>query len=115
MHDGLVNCVMKAAAPRNRTALSLHDALGESPAMQRLGAMIGESQTRFKRIAHLLPKHAGRSIQPGPIDDRGWCLLVTNSATAAKLRQVIPDIEQHLSADGLHTPKVRVKVIKPST
>ena len=80
--------------------------------MQRLGALIDQSQGRFKKISHLLPKHTGRSIQPGPIDDSGWCLLVTNAAIAAKLRQVLPDIEKVLAADGAQPPKVRIKMIK---
>lgn len=81
--------------------------------MQKLGALIGQSQSQFKSIAHLLPKFAGRAIQAGPIDEQGWCLLVSNAALAAKLRQLVPDIEHHLATTGVQPPKVRIKILKP--
>lgn len=103
---------MNAPHVRTRHALALSDALGESPTMQRLGALISQSQHLLKDISHLLPRFAGRAIQAGPIDEQGWCLLVTNAAVAAKLRQLVPDIERHLLTSGIRPPKVRIKILK---
>lgn len=104
---------MNAPHIRTRHALTFNDALSESPTMQKLGALISQSQNQLKSISHLLPKFSGRAIQAGPIDEQGWCLLVTNAAIAAKLRQLVPDIERHLAASGIQPAKVRIKILKP--
>jgi hypothetical protein len=104
---------MNAPQTRTRHALTFNDALSESPTMQKLGALIGQSQNLLKSIAHLLPKLPARAVQAGPIDEQGWCLLVTNSAVAAKLRQLVPDIERQLATSGIDPAKVRIKILKP--
>ena len=103
---------MNAHHTRARRALAFNDALGESPTMQKLGALINQSQSQLQSIAHLLPKSSGRGIQAGPIDENGWCLLVSNAAIASKLRQLIPDIERHLLSLGAQPAKVRIKILK---
>lgn len=104
---------MNAPHIRTRQALAFNDALSESPTMQKLGALISQSQGQLKSISHLLPKFWGRAVQAGPIDEQGWCLLVANAAVAAKLRQLVPDIERHLAASGIQPAKVRIKILKP--
>ena len=104
---------MNAPLTRTRRALAFNDALSESPTMQKLGALISQSQHQLRSIAYLLPKFSGQSIQAGPIDEQGWCLLVHNAATAAKLRQLVPDIERHLAHAGVQPAKVRIKILKP--
>lgn len=103
------------SAPHNRTrhALTVNDALGQSPTMQRLGVLITQSQSLLRGIAYLLPKLSPNAIRAGPIDEQGWCLLVSNAAVASKLRQLVPDIERHLLTSGIQPAKVRIKILKP--
>ena len=38
------------------------------------------------------------SVQPGPLDEDGWSLLVANAAVAAKLRHLLPRLEADAEA-----------------
>jgi len=52
-------------------------------------------------------------IQPGPVDEAGWSLLVANAAVAAKLRQCVPRIEDALKKGGWQETVIRIKVHAP--
>jgi hypothetical protein len=52
-------------------------------------------------------------VRAGPLDDKGWTLLVSGSAAAAKLRQVMPLIEAELLASRQRVMTVRVKIAPP--
>ena len=49
-------------------------------------------------------------MSAGPIDDDGWSLLCANAAVAAKLRQLVPHLEQRLRDAGQPVTAIRVKV-----
>jgi hypothetical protein len=49
-------------------------------------------------------------VQPGPVDEAGWSLLVANAAVGAKLRQCIPRLEEALKKQGWPTSTIRIKV-----
>jgi hypothetical protein len=49
-------------------------------------------------------------VSAGPIDDDGWSLLCANAAVAAKLRQLVPHLEQRLRNAGQAVATIRVKV-----
>jgi ethanolamine ammonia-lyase small subunit len=49
-------------------------------------------------------------IQSGGVEGDAWCLLVPNSAVAAKLRQTLPALCAHLRAKGWDVNTIRVKV-----
>jgi ethanolamine ammonia-lyase small subunit len=49
-------------------------------------------------------------VQAGPIEDGCWCLLVSSNAVAAKLRQLLPALQAHLSLKGLSVSSIRIKV-----
>jgi len=49
-------------------------------------------------------------VQSGGVDDDTWCLLVPNSAVAAKLRQTVPALCAHLRTKGWNVNSIRVKV-----
>jgi hypothetical protein len=51
------------------------------------------------------------SVQPGPIDEAGWSLLVANAAVAAKLRQLAPRFEERLREAGHPVAAIRIKVL----
>ena len=58
--------------------------------------------------AQLAALRAG--VQAGPLEEDQWCLLVGSNAAAAKLRQLLPDLQQHLLAKGLPVAGIRIRV-----
>ena len=84
----------------------------DSPPFARLAELSRESNTRLKTIAPLLPTSLLGSITAGPIDGTQWCLLVDNSAAAAKLRQLLPALVAHLRSKACGVDAIRLKVHK---
>jgi len=65
----------------------------------------------MEMITPLLPKGLCVHVMPGPVEGDNWSVLVRNGATAAKLRQLVPDFEARLLAlTGTHI-KMRVKIV----
>lgn len=95
---------------RRHQAIPLHQAAQESPAFARLVGLIRDSSARLQAIHPLLPPTLRRSVQAGPIEDGCWCLLVSSTAVAAKLRQLVPAFQSHLIGEGLAVTSIRIKV-----
>lgn len=93
-------------------AKSLSDAVRESPVLARLGMLATQSNLHLGTVKHLLPKGLAREVKAGALDEESWCLMVTNPASASKLRQLAPDIERHLLAAQKIDIKVRIKIFK---
>ncbi len=87
-------------------ALRLHEGLA------RLGWLMQESRRRLELVRPALPGAMVRFVQPGPVDEEGWTLLAANAAVAAKLRHLLPRLEEMLEAGNARPAKVRVKVVK---
>ena len=49
-------------------------------------------------------------MRPGPIDDAGWSLLVPSGAAASKLRQLLPELQAALKAEGWPQTPLRIRV-----
>ena len=81
-----------------------------SPALSRLVDRLRESHAMFDTIRPLLPAVLAASVQPGPLDDAGWSLLGANAAVAAKLRQLVPRLEDRLRERGHAIAAIRIKV-----
>ncbi|NCT82849.1 MAG: hypothetical protein GXC94_06880 [Comamonadaceae bacterium] len=84
-------------------ALRAHEGLNQ------LGARLEASRRRLRVIAPALPGNLLASLQPGPLDEDGWSLLVANAAVAAKLRQLLPRLEALLAQAGL-AGHIRIKL-----
>ena len=97
-------------ATRRRQALSLLQAAEESPNLSQLVERIQASSARLNAVRALLPAALRASVQAGPIEEGQWCLLVGSNAAAAKLRQLLPDLQQHLLAKGLPVTGIRIRV-----
>ena len=97
-------------AERRHQAIPLHQAAQESPTLARLVDRVRASSSRLEAIRPLLPAPLRASIQAGPIEDGQWCLLASSNAVAAKLRQLLPDLQQHLLAKGLPVTGIRIRV-----
>jgi len=95
---------------RRHQAIPLHQAAQESPTLARLSDLVRTSSACLQAIAPLLPAPLRASVQAGPIEDGCWCLLVSSNAVAAKLRQLAPALQTHLSQQGLGVSSVRIKV-----
>ena len=71
---------------------------------------VRDSSERLLAIRSLLPAPLRASVQAGPIEEGCWCLLVGSNAVAAKLRQMLPALQAHLSSKGLGVSSIRLKV-----
>ncbi len=85
------------------------DVMRANSALARLGERLDGSRRRLRVIEGALPGTLLASIQPGPLDDDGWSLLVANAAVAAKLRQLLPRLEALLAQAGL-PGRIRIKL-----
>jgi hypothetical protein len=100
---------MQRHTPRS-SAWTLHEAAGESPVLARLGSLARLSGQCLQDIRPLLPAPLRTQLQPGPIDQQEWCILVPSSAMASKLRQMLPELEAHLRTKGHPIASIRIKV-----
>jgi hypothetical protein len=93
---------------RSQTVEQVVDA---APTLSHLSAMARDTQNRLKAITPLLPTSLRSLVQSGGVDGDAWCLLVPNSAVAAKLRQSLPALCAHLRTKGWDVQTIRVKVL----
>ena len=98
---------------RRPNAVSLLQASQESPTLARLSELARDSVARLKAIEPLLPVALRSAITAGPIDGPTWCLLVSSTAVAAKLRQLLPALQAHLRTKGWEITAIRLKVQMP--
>lgn len=89
-------------------ALTLSQVLDENAALRRLTQRLRESEQRFATATQLLPARLREQLRAGPVDDEGWTLLASNAAVAAKLRQLLPRLEQRLRDAGFSDKRIRI-------
>jgi hypothetical protein len=89
-------------------ALPLSQVLNENAALQRLSQRLRELNRRFEVVARALPLALRQQLRAGPVDEDGWTLLAPNAAVAAKLRHLLPRLEQLLRDEGLGDKRIRV-------
>jgi hypothetical protein len=94
-----------------RNVSPLAQALQSSEPLARLAERLRESQRRFDCIRPALPAPLADQLRPGPVDADGWTLLAGSPAVAAKLRQLVPDIQTALDAARLASLPIRIKVL----
>jgi len=96
---------------RLQSTLTLHQAVGESQTLARLTQRVHESNQRLKAIEALIPSTLRPAVKAGPIDDENWCLLVSGNAAAAKIRQLIPLMQDNLHRQGWKVATIRLKIL----
>nr|WP_296673233.1 hypothetical protein [Rhodoferax sp.] len=95
---------------KKRSLFTLLQATQNDPGLARLMALQKGSQDRLHAILQLIPASLRPSVQCGPLEDGIWCLLLANTTTAAKMRQLVPTFEAHLRVSGLEVKSIRLKV-----
>jgi len=85
-------------------------ALAGSEPLARLVQRLQASRERFAAIAELLPPGLADAVRPGPVDEDGWSLLAAHAAAAAKLRQLVPRLEQRLRERGWEATPIKVRI-----
>lgn len=97
--------------PRQTKPVSFSQAIDASPALARLTGMVRESSDLLKKIERLLPPSLRLCVKAGPIENEAWCLLVSGNAAAAKVRQIVPNLQAHLKSVGSEVTLIRIKVL----
>ncbi len=95
---------------KRQHSVTLLQASQASPVLARLTDLTRDSVARLGAIQDLIPAALRSSVQAGPIDGAVWCLLINNTATAAKMRQLLPALESHLRSKGWDVDSIRLKV-----
>jgi hypothetical protein len=89
----------------------LDQALDHSVPLALLLQRVQAARERFQSIRTLLPAELQNAVRAGPLDDTNWSLLADSSAVAAKLRQLLPRLEEQLLAAGHAERVLKVKVL----
>jgi hypothetical protein len=90
---------------------SVTQILDSATSLSQLQALARDGQNRLKAILPLLPVSMRSLVQSGGVESDSWCILVPNSAMAAKLRQLLPSLCAHLRTKGWNVQAITVKVI----
>ena len=101
---------MALAPPYN---LPLSTALDRSDSLSSILKRLRLSQARLQAIAPALSPGLLAAVSAGPLDDTAWVLLAANGAVAAKLRQMVPDLQATLLAAGWDGTPIKIKVLSP--
>jgi hypothetical protein len=96
--------------PITPNAIRIEEALGRSEPLARLQQRMRDSNARFEAVRSVLPATLAAYVKPGPVDADGWSLLAANASVAAKLRQLLPRIENMLKTSGWEGTAIRIKV-----
>jgi hypothetical protein len=105
------NAVPKSNVVIRGKSQSVTQILDGATSLSQLQALARDGQNRLQAILPLLPVTMRSLVQSGGIDGEAWCILVPNSAMAAKLRQFLPSLCAHLRTKGWNVQTITVKVI----
>jgi hypothetical protein len=97
-------------ATRPQHVFSLEQAAQAAPSLAALQARVRQSEQCMACVKHLIPAPMRAHVKAGPIDENGWCLLVSSAAASSKLRQLQPALLQALAHNGLQVSAIRIKV-----
>ena len=104
------NAVPKSNFVISGKTQSVTQILDSATSLSQLQALARDGQNRLKAILPLLPVSMRSLVQSGGVESDSWCILVPNSAMAAKLRQFLPSLCAHLRTKGWNVQTITVKV-----
>jgi hypothetical protein len=96
--------------PDPSPTVTLATALDRSESLGQLLQRLHDARRRFDVVAPALPAALRADVRPGPVDGTTWTLLAAHNAAAAKLRQMLPDLQQRLLDGGWQGTSIRVRV-----
>jgi cytochrome c-type biogenesis protein CcmH/NrfG len=105
---------MSPRRPITPGTLPLADALDASTPLASLLERLHGAQSRFAIVSALLPAALRPAVRCGPWGEEGWVLLASHAAASAKLRQMLPSLQEALRLQGLDTPTIKVRIEPPS-
>ena len=105
------NAVPKSNVVIRGKTQSVTQIIDGATSLSQLQALARDGQNRLQAILPLLPVSMRSLVQSGGIEGESWCILVPNSAMAAKLRQFLPSLCAHLRTKGWNVQTITVKVI----
>jgi hypothetical protein len=108
-----MTCIYQLQNQNVKTApktLSIEEASLAWPSLARLRELSRESNARLKALSPILPPALQQGLKAGPIEGTEWCILVANNAMAAKLRQLLPDMQARLRQLGWDVQSIRLKI-----
>ena len=88
----------------------MREVLGHAGPLAQLLKRAQESRERLQAVSGMLPVGMRAAVRPGPLDEEGWLLLVDHGAAAAKLRQLLPRLEQTLLDKGWQPTPIKVRI-----
>lgn len=91
-------------------SVTLLQASQNHASLAKLMELSRASKARLDAITTLIPETLRPNVTAGPLDEGVWCLLLTNTTTAAKLRQLVPTFEAQLRVKGLDVKSIRLKI-----
>lgn len=80
-----------------RIGTRIDSRVAQSPLLVQLTQQAARSQRLRERIEPLLPPALRPLVTAGPLEGDQWCVIVPNSAAAAKLRQLLPALLAELA------------------
>ncbi len=92
----------------------VRSALQESSVLGALLARRRAVEELWRMVAPILPAALAQGVKPGTLQDGTWTLLANHAATAAKLRQLAPQVLESLRGSGTHVRSVEVRVERSS-
>lgn len=95
---------------RRQPSVTLLQASQNNASLAKLMELNRASKARLDAITELIPETLRTQVTAGPFSDGAWCLLLSNTTTAAKLRQLVPAFEAHLRVRELEVKSIRLKV-----
>jgi hypothetical protein len=101
---------MNTVPPSVPVPLTLADALGRSQPLQLLRRRIADSNARFAIAAKVIPQALHAQLCAGSLDEQSWTILACSASAAAKLRQMLPRIEDECRCAGWPALAVRIQV-----
>ena len=105
------NAVPKSNVVIRGKTQSVTQIIDGATSLSQLQALARDGQNRLQAILPLLPVSMRSLVQSGGVEGETWCILVPNSAVAAKLRQFLPSLGAHLRTKGWNVQTITVKVI----
>lgn len=100
---------MTPRQPQTET-LKLTAALDRSEPLGQLLRRLQEARSLYDAVAPVLPPNLRADTRPGPVDGGTWTLLAAHNPAAAKLRQLLPTLLQHLQGGGWQGTAIKVRV-----